>query len=151
MIRLILAAAAFAATAPKPLSLADALRIVACRPITVSAQGPQTESFGLKEMAIELGSERFVRTDIGAPDGKLTVLRAGKKVCEIELSLIHRISAVPGKVLLLRQFSGSGSNWMVYKYAKDCELMGIVGDAEADKFAVALSDGAKLPACDKNK
>lgn len=146
MILLILAALHAHAANPPELTLEAALKAVGCRPMTVSGQGAQADSFGLSEMAIELGAERFVRTDMGSPDGQLTVLRQSKKICEIEISLLGGVRSVFGKVLLLRFDSGSGSHWDIYDYSGECKAIGRVPDKISQKFADGL---AGLPSCKK--
>jgi hypothetical protein len=146
MILLLLAAMhAHAATLPE-LPLDAALKAVGCRPMIVSGMSAQTESFGLSEMAIELGAERFVRTDMGDPDGKLTVLRQSKKICEIQISLLSGVKSVFGKVLLLKFDSGSGSHWDLYDYTGECKAIGRVADKNAQKFADGIDN---LPSCKK--
>lgn len=86
--------AAFAAEAPKDLSLDEVKTIVGCRPMVISGQGPQIESFGQSQIVTEVGAERFIRTDMGKPDGKLTMLRQGKKLCELEISLLPGFNRV---------------------------------------------------------
>lgn len=146
MILLLLATLhAHAANMPE-ITLDTALKAVSCRPMTVSGQSSQPESFGLSEMAIELGAERFIRTDMGNPDGRLNVLRQGKKLCEIEISLLSGVKSVFGRVLLLRFDSASSSHWDLYDYTGDCKVIGRVPAKQAQKFAEELE---KLPSCKK--
>lgn len=146
LLTLFAALLAHAADKPKDLTLEEALRSAGCRPMVVSNQGPQSENFGQTQIAVEIGAERFVRTDMGGPDGKLNVLRQGKKLCEIEISLLSSVHSVFGKVLMLRFFSGSGSHWDLYDYTGECKPIGRVPDKIAQKFADEIG---KLPSCKK--
>lgn len=146
MILFLLAALHAQAAGITELTLDAALKAVGCRPMTVSGLSSQSENFGLSEMAIELGAERFVRTDMGDPDGKLTVLRQGKKLCEIEISLLGGVKSVFGKTLLLKFNSGSGSHWDIYDYTSECKAIGRVPDKISRDFGEKIDS---LPSCKK--
>lgn len=137
---------ALAAEAPKELSAEEAKTVVGCRPMVISGQGPRIENFGQSQITTEVGAERYIRTDVGSPAGKLTVLRQGKKLCEIDISHLAGIQSVFGKVLLLRFSSGGANHWDLYDYSSNCTQIGRVANKNAQKFEEAI---ATLPSCKK--
>lgn len=79
-----------------------------------------------KELRTIYGDYEFLRTDVGEPDGLLTVSSGAKKICEINLSLNREIyfSGLI-KVMVISAYSGSNSWFEFYKINDDnCEHLG---------------------------
>lgn len=123
----------------KLLSLREATHLIDCRPFPVSNTGPSPNEFGFKSVTVEVGREKFVRTDTSDPDGTLTLSRGTKKVCELEISLLQGIRTVPGRVMILHFASGGSSEWRLYETHRGCKLLGYVKDFEKLKDAMDQS------------
>ena len=130
-----------------------ALSKIACRPVVISSSPPIPvgDSAGLgKELTIALGSYRFIRTDVGNPDGRLTVTRGGKEICIAETSILAGIRLVPNQdILILRFDSGSGRDWQVFQMGniesgKPCMSLGLISNKEVDEFEAKVGS---LNAC----
>jgi hypothetical protein len=132
---------------------AAALAVVGCRPINIADAPPigQGDAVTLgHELTISIGSFRFVRTDVGDPDGTLTLVRGGKEICVVETSLLSGIRFVPSKsVLILKFSSGSGHDWQLFQAGdiergNQCVSLGLVSNKEAVAFESQLPG---LPQC----
>lgn len=125
-----------------------ALAAVGCRPINITDSPPisQGDDTGLgHEMTISLGSYRFVRTDVGNPDGTLTLVRGGKEICVVETSLLSGIKFVPSKDLMIVRFSsGSGRDYQLFQAGdiekgNQCVSLGLVSNKDAIEFESKLA------------
>jgi hypothetical protein len=132
---------------------ASALATVGCRPVNITDAPPVSQGDATSlghEMTISIGSFRFVRTDVGDPDGTLTLTRGGKDICIVETSLLSGIRFVPSKNLMMLRFaSGSGRDWQLFQAGdiergNQCVSLGLVSNKEAIEFENKLSG---LAAC----
>lgn len=122
---------------------ATALTIVGCRPVNITDAPPVSQGDAVNlghELTISIGSYRFVRTDVGDPDGTLTLIRGGKDICVVETSLLSGIRFAPSKNLMLLKFaSGSGRDWQLFQTGdvergNQCVSLGLVSNKEAVEF-----------------
>jgi hypothetical protein len=127
-----------------------ALKSVPCSPVIISESGPISnapKNLG-KELAITLGDYKFIRTDIGDPDGELKVFRGKKLVCHMKTSLLTGIRLIPSSGLVLTQWSsGSGKDWELFQTGPHCASLGIVPDKDAAKFESSLT-GSRIKTCE---
>lgn len=133
-----------------PLKVDAALKDLECQPVTISESGPisdPSKKIG-KELSIALGEYKFVRTDIGDPDGNLKVYRNKKLICDLETSLLSGIKIVPSTGMLLTKWSsGSGNNWEIFRTGNSCASLGMISSADANRFESSLT-GAPLKSCE---
>lgn len=110
---------------------------VTCR-LTPISHWVRERGFG-KEVKIEYGKYRLVRTDIGEPDGKLTIeLKSKNKfkpLCNIELSLVPDIylSHKDG-LLVLDGYSGSNTDLNIFDLHKGCKHLGFIDYTDNPKL-----------------
>lgn len=77
------------------------------------------------KMEVTYGEIELVRTDIGEPDGYLYVSLHGKKICEIELSLMPDIYyQSKNKLLLIYGYSGSNHFIELFRLEDGCDYIG---------------------------
>ena len=97
------------------------------------------------DLTVAIGPYRFVRTDVGNPDGRLSVTRGGLEICLAEISILSGIRLVPGQNLMLLKFSsGSGSDWQIFQLGslepvQPCLSLGIISNKEAVEFERKLN------------
>lgn len=76
-------------------------------------------------VTIEYGRLKLIRTDVGEPDGFLTIIKNGKKSCEIELSLMPDIYYnSKDSLLLIYGFNGSNHFIEAFKISDECNYVG---------------------------
>ena len=77
------------------------------------------------KMEVQYGEITLVRTDIGEPDGHLFVSLYGKKICEIELSLMPDIYyQSKNKLLIIYGYSGSSHFLELFSLEDGCDYIG---------------------------
>lgn len=130
--------------APKKFEPARLLKRLTC---TVSRISDHTDDHGFDTQSVtQYAGYTFIRTDIGEPDGVLTITRDGKDLCKINISLTDGIYFSTGdRLLILDTHSGSGRTLQVYDLAKTCVELGYVNISDtksAKDFGAAILENS---------
>ena len=96
-----------------------------------------------REHVVTYGEFKLMRTDVGDPDGKLTVFRKGKLLCTLPLSLSREVYlSHRDQLLIIRSITGSNQDWQLYSVeGKGCEAWGhVLSDAGHQEMLKLLSE-----------
>lgn len=134
-----------AAAHAQHLSISEIKKIVTCAPPLVS-HWVQEKGF-TKEVVVKYGPFEITRTDVGSPDGKLSLKKSGKELCSLGLDLSPDLY-LSGKDQLLVIYSYTGSSgWFSFYSLKNakCLRLGMSKDTDLQELKKLLdeNDGSK--------
>ncbi len=127
------------------LSTEEIRKIISCKPLTLSESGPLPTVSEMPrkighELTITFGPYKFVRSDVGDPDGELKIYNKSKLICDVETSILTGIKLVPkSNLILLKWSSGSSNTWEIFQTEGKCKSLGVIPDKHSSSFESILS------------